>query len=484
MAIEIVMPKLGWTMEEGTLVEWMKQDGDAVQPGDIMFTIESDKALQEVESFEAGIFRIPPDSDVVGKALPVGTVLAYIVQAGEAAPFENIPPPQPSPVNEGGSKIPPPQPTLDTFAGSVLQQPIATGEGASQPNYSLPPSLVQNGNGVLPNISPRARRVAHELGIDWTNLKGSGRTGRIVERDVRAAAEAVPAMVSAPQISPVARRAAEELGVDVSALAAQMPGQRITREHVERAAQPPIPAPAGTSPISANETRTPIPRLRQVIAERMSASSQTTAPVTLTTEVDASELVNLRQGLKATGQSDTRPVPSYNDLLAKLVGEALAQHPQLNARIDGDSIVTSETVNMGFAVDTERGLFVPVVRDIRNKSIRQITAEGVRLVASAREGSLKSEDMNGGTFTITNLGMYEIDAFTPIINLPQCAILGVGRIVAKQVVMDAEAEKVAIRQMMFLSLTFDHRLVDGAPAARFLQTVKRFIEQPYLWLVN
>ncbi len=459
MAIEIVMPKLGWTMEEGTLVEWMKQDGETVHAGDIMFTVESDKALQEVESFEDGIFRIPPDSDVLGKTVPVGTVLAYITKVGEASPFEQIPPPQPS--------------------------PIATEEGASQgtPNYSMPPSLVQNGAHELPNISPRARRVAHELGVEWANVKGSGRTGRIVERDIRAAASVVSASATAPQISPVARRAAEELGVDVSALAAQMPGQRITREHVERAAQPPaaVSIPAATAQ---NETRTPIPRLRQVIAERMSASSQTTAPVTLTTEVDATELVKLRQGLKATGQSDTRPVPSYNDLLAKLVGEALTQHPQLNARIEGDSIVTSNTVNMGFAVDTERGLFVPVVRDIRNKSIRQIAAEGVRLVANAREGSLKSDDMNGGTFTITNLGMYEIDAFTPIINLPQCAILGVGRIVPKQVVVDVEAEKVAIRHMMFLSLTFDHRLVDGAPAARFLQQVKRFIEQPYLWLIN
>lgn len=480
MAIEIVMPKLGWTMEEGTLVEWMKQDGETIHAGDIMFTVESDKALQEVESFEDGVFRIPPNSDVLGKTVAVGTVLAYITKAGEAAPFEQASQPT------SAAQEPLPQPTLDTFAGSVLQQPVNdggsnTGNTQNTPNYSLPSSLVQNGNGSLPNISPRARRVAHELGVDWVNVKGSGRTGRIVERDIRAAASAMPTVASAPQISPVAKRAAEELGVDVSALAAQMPGQRITREHVEKAAQP----AAASIPVAAqNETRTPIPRLRQVIAERMGASSQTTAPVTLTTEVDATELVKLRQGLKATGQSDTRPVPSYNDLLAKLVGEALAQHPQLNARIEGDEIVTSNTVNMGFAVDTERGLFVPVVRDIRSKSIRKIAAEGMALVANAREGSLKSEDMNSGTFTITNLGMYEIDAFTPIINLPQCAILGVGRIVAKQVVIDAEAEKVAIRQMMFVSLTFDHRLVDGAPAARFLQTVKRFIEQPYLWLVN
>lgn len=334
---------------------------------------------------------------------------------------------------------------------------------------------------MLPMISPRARRVAHELGVVWATVKGSGRTGRIVERDIRAAAASAP-VASAVQISPVAKRAAEELGVDVNALAAQMPGQRITREHVERAAQPLTaltPALLGQG-----ETRSAIPRVRQVISERMSASSQTTAPVTLTTEVDATELVKLRQGLKNTGKSDNRPVPSYNDLLAKLVAEVLGDHPQLNARFEGNEIVTSSAVNMGFAVDTERGLVVPVVRDVRAKSIRQIAAEGTEFVERARNGALRTEDMSGGTFTITNLGMYEIDAFTPIINLPQCAILGVGRFVPKQVVIDAEAERVAIRQMMFLSLTFDHRLVDGAPAARFLQQVKRYIEQPYLWLLN
>ncbi len=494
MAIEIVMPKLGWTMEEGVLVEWLKHDGDTIQPGEIMFTIESDKALNEVESFEEGIFRIPPDSDVLGKTLPVGSVLAYIVKPGEAAPFEQIPPPQPSPIatGEGANSPaslaaqPPPQSTSATFAGSDRRQP--TGEGGNTPTPTLPHSNrggsntngTQNGKSPMPNISPRARRVAHELGVDWVSLKGSGRTGRIVERDIRAAAANVMSPAAA-QISPVAKRAAENLGVDVDVLAAQMPGQRITREHVERAAQPAASAPVQTA---SPETRTAMPRLRKVIAERMSASSQTTAPVTLTTEVDATELVKLRQGLKATSQSDSRPVPSYNDLLAKLVAEALVEHPQLNARIEGDEIVTSSAINMGFAVDTERGLFVPVVRDILSKSVRQIAAEGTALVQRVRDGSLLPDDLSGGTFTITNLGMYEIDAFTPIINLPQCAILGVGRIVPKQVVVDVEAERVAIRQMLFLSLTFDHRLVDGAPAARFLQQVKRFIEQPYLWLLN
>lgn len=462
MAIEIVMPRLGWTMEEGTLVEWLKQDGDSVQPGEIMFIIESDKALNEVESFESGIFRIPPDSDVLGKTVPVGTLLAYIVQPGEPAPFE-----------QGKT-------TNSSAAG------VAT-RSESQVATSTPMvSAIQAEKGFgrrngTPTISPRARRIAHELGVDWMRLKGSGRTGRIVESDVRAAASLVAQSVPA-QVSPVAKRAADDLGVDIAALAERMHGQRITREHVERAAQR-SDSPVSAQPIAA-ETRVAMPRLRQVIAERMSASAHTTAPVTLTTEVDATELVKMRRGLKAASQSDPRPIPSYNDLLAKLVSEVLAEHPQLNARIDGAEIVTSSAINIGFAIDTERGLVVPVVRDVRSKSIRQIAAEGAVLVEKTRNGALRPDDLNGGTFTITNLGMYEIDAFTPIINLPQCAILGVGRIVPKQVVIDAETEQVAIRHMLFLSLTFDHRLVDGAPAARFLQQIKRYIEQPYLWLMN
>lgn len=462
MATEIVMPRLGWTMEEGTLVEWIKHDGDPVKVGDIMFVVESDKALNEVESFEDGIFRIPPGSDVLGKTLPVGTILAYVTKPGEPLPFdrEHVP-------------LPDSPPAADEFA--AIQQAVQTTPPLSKADLSSP-----SVGSTRPTISPRARRVAQALGVDWVTLNGSGRTGRIVERDVRAAAKS--AERSAAQISPVARRAADELGVNVEALAAQMPGQRITREHVERAAQP---VSAVSSPAASAEViRVPLSRVRQVIAERMTTSAHTTAPVTLTTEVDATELVNVRQGLKAAGQADTRPVPSYNDLMAKLVAEVLREHPQLNARIEGDDMVLSDAVHMGFAVDTERGLLVPVVRNIGRKTVRQIAEESAVLVERARNNSLRSEDLAGGTFTITNLGMYEIDAFTPIINLPQCAILGIGRIVPKQVVIAAEAERVAIRQMLFLSLTFDHRLVDGAPAARFLQQVKRYIEQPYLWLLN
>jgi pyruvate dehydrogenase E2 component (dihydrolipoamide acetyltransferase) len=341
-------------------------------------------------------------------------------------------------------------------------------------------------------ISPRARRVAHELGVDWMGIKGSGRTGRIVERDVRAYAAQQPAAVAAPtsvespaitaiNISPLARRVADELGVDLGKLTAAMPGKRIERADVERFASRTIEL-AVPSPSAVQGTRSPIPNVRRIIADRMATSAHTTAPVTLTTEVDASELVQLRKQLKA--QAGNQIIPAYTDLLAKLVAHALAEHPMLNARFDGNDIVQSEAVHIGLAVDTERGLLVPVIRDAQAKSIRQIAQTSADLAERARAGKLTPDEMQGSTFSITNLGMYEIDAFTPIINLPECAILGVGRIVPKQVVIDVESEQVAIRHMLFLSLTFDHRLVDGAPAARFLQRIKQFIEQPYLWLIN
>jgi pyruvate dehydrogenase E2 component (dihydrolipoamide acetyltransferase) len=341
--------------------------------------------------------------------------------------------------------------------------------------------------GELPAVSPRARRVASELGVDWTMLKGSGHTGRIVEKDVRAAAAnrsaaSIPAPQGAAQASPIAQRVARDLGVDLGSVAAQIPGERVTREDVERyASRQPAAAP---STLPGIETRTPVSSVRRVIAERMSASAHTTAPVTLTTEVDATELVHLRQQLKDLTGVDPRPVPSYNDLFIKLLAHALTEHPALNTRLEGDQIVMPSAVHIGVAVDTERGLLVPVIHDVQAKTIRQIAGDSAALAEKARTGTLAPDDLHGGTFTMTNLGMYEIDAFTPIINLPECAILGVGRVVPKQVVIDAETEKVAIRQMMFLSLTFDHRLVDGAPAARFLQRLKQLVEKPYLWLVG
>src|SRR5258705_1215613 len=454
MAVEIIMPRFGWTMEEGLLAEWTKHDGDPIKVGDILFTVESDKALNEVESFETGILRIPPNAPQAGATVKVGALLAYVVQPGEAAPFEG----QSMPAAEAIAMETAAAPTSVTASAA----PSAT--TASRPNERH-------------TVSPRARRIAGELGVDLAQLSGTGRTGRIVERDVRAASAPRPAR---PEVkaSPLARRAAAELGVDLEQLASAKPGMRLERADVEAAARMTASAPPRSEPA------TPISGVRRVIAERMMAGVHTTAPVTLTTEVDATELVRLRGQLKNDQAASAQPVPSYTDLMARLVSHALGEHPALNARLDGEAITQSAAVHIGLAVDTERGLLVPVLRDVQSKGLRQIARESAGLVDRARAGKLAADDMRGSTFSITNLGMYDIDAFTPIINLPECAILGLGRIVPKQVVVDAAAERVAIRQMLFLSLTFDHRLVDGAPAARGLQRIKQLIEQPYLWLVT
>jgi pyruvate dehydrogenase E2 component (dihydrolipoamide acetyltransferase) len=224
--------------------------------------------------------------------------------------------------------------------------------------------------------------------------------------------------------------------------------------------------------------------MRRSIAEHMSMGVHTAAPVTLTCEVDATQLVLLRSQLKEEARSDGRPAPSYNDMLAKIAAQALLEHPQINACLDGDEVVSFSSAHVAIAVDTDRGLLAPVLKDVQEKSLRQVAQESAALIERTRLGTTSHDELQGGTFTITNLGAFEIEAFTPIINMPQCAILGVGQIIPKQVVVDVEKEQVVIQQRMALSLSFDHRLVDGVQAARFLQRIKRLIEKPFLWLAG
>ncbi len=403
MAIEVVMPRLGWNMEAGTVVEWLKQDGDRVNAGEMLFLVESDKATTEVESLDGGILRIPGNELRVGEELPVGTVLAYLVAEGENVPAK--------------------------------QQPAASSQ---QPANGAQPSVLS----PSPSASPRAIRVAAELGVDWTKLTGTGGGGRIVERDVRAAME---------QAVPVAQA-------------------------VSAVASPDKPTPETAA--------APMSQMRRIIGERMAQSARTVAPVTLTTEADGTALVRLRTEIGTALAGSAMPVPSYNDLLARLVALALGEHPDMNASLADGGIVRHDAAHIGIAVDTDRGLLVPVIRDAQTKSVQTIATEAARLIERTRAGKAMRDELSGGTFTITNLGMYDIDAFTPIINLPECAILGVGRIVARPVVVDEAATTIAVRRMMTLSLTFDHRVVDGAPAARFLKRVKQFVEQPMLWLTR
>ncbi|MEZ4864710.1 MAG: 2-oxo acid dehydrogenase subunit E2 [Caldilineaceae bacterium] len=460
MAIEIRMPRLGWTMEEGIFGEWLKGDGDAVKAGDFLFTIEGDKATQEIEAFDDGILRLPPNAAKPGDVIPVGVILAYMVAPGEAPPF----------TAQQQNKQP---------ASGVVAVQTATQHATRNTQHATRSSAP---------ISPRARRIAKELGVDWSTLTGSGRTGRIVERDVRAAAASAAQPAAAPEekvrATPIAVRMAQEAGIDLMELAAQKLGERIDRADVEAAiaartsvpAAPPATTPPTTTP-PATET-IPVTTVRRLIAQRMSESAQSTAAVTLTTEVDAAELVALRKQLKAAFGADA---PTYNDLFAKLTAVALQEHPLLNARWQGDEIVLNREIHIGLAVDTSEGLLVPVLRNVESQSLRALATQAKTLIEKAQTHKLSAAELQGGTFTITNLGSYNIDAFTPIINPPQCAILGVGRIAKKPAVVD---DQIVAREMVALSLTFDHRVVDGAPAARFLDRVRQLVATPVLWLVG
>ena len=458
MAYEVTMPRLGWTMEEGVFGEWLKQDGEEVQAGDLLFTVEGDKATQEVEVFEGGILHLPPNAPASGDVIPVGALLAYIVQAGESPPEVSAQAAQP--VAQTGAE--------HASREAAPESPSATKAMATR-------SPAADGRST-PSISPRARRVAGELDVDWTRLTGSGRTGRIVERDVRAAA-ALQAEEIVVDATPVARRMAAQAGIDLATLAASRQGGRIQREDVEAAIAARERQPAETGAVATQLV--PLTRIRQITAQRMAESVRTTAPVTLTTEADATELVALRQQLKDSYARRGLAVPSYNDIYLKLTAAALQEHPTLNASWSDDGLLLHSDIHIGFAVDTDEGLLAPVLRDVAAKSLRQIATESNSLIEGARQQRLGHEAMQGGTFTITNLGMYGIDAFTPIINLPQAAILGIGRIVCKPAVHNGE---VVPRQMVVLSLTFDHRVVDGGPAARFLNTVREYVSEPILWL--
>jgi pyruvate dehydrogenase E2 component (dihydrolipoamide acetyltransferase) len=471
MATEIRMPRLGWTMEEGIFGEWLKHDGDKIQAGDFLFTIEGDKATQEIEAFDSGILRIPPNAAKPGDLITVGTVLAYTVRLGESFDFENK------------------STTTATTLAVAPQEATAAVAASAEQSKIQNLKLVLEGSKIA--ISPRARRVANELGVDWSGLTGSGSTGRIVERDIRAAAalaatKAVEQPAAEPEekvrATPIAVRMAQEAGIDLAELAAQKPGVRIDRADVEAAIAAQTitsSAPPATTPPAAETI--PVTNIRRLIAQRMLESAQGTASVTLTTEIDATALVKLREELKAAFAPRGYAVPSYNDLFAKLTAVALQEHPLLNARWQGDEIVLNKAVHMGIAVDTPEGLLVPVVRNVHSQNLREIAAQSKALIEKALARKLSAAELQDGTFTITNLGIYNIDAFTPIINPPQCAILGIGRIVKKPAVV---GEKIKARDMVALSLTFDHRIVDGAPAARFLDLVRQLIQTPVLWLAG
>ena len=324
--------------------------------------------------------------------------------------------------------------------------------------------------------SPNARRVARELGVDLAAVTGSGPGGRVVSEDVEAAAArtAAPAARApatpgaAAAVSPIVRRRAGELGVDLAGVRGSGPGGRVLRADVEAAAGPAAGPAAGE--------RIPLTGMRGTIARRMHRSLQEMAQLTLVTDVEAGPMVELRRRLAGEWGDADLPVPGYTDLVVKATALALRDHPRLNATIAGDHIELLTAIDVGLAVALDDGLVVPVVRAADALPLDRLARETARLADAARVGALTRADVEGGTFTVSPLGMFGIDAFTPVVNPPNVAILGVGRI-RPEVVPDGEGG-FAVAERMTLSLTIDHRAVDGAPGARFLQTVAALLAAP------
>ena len=353
-------------MEEGTFADWLKAPGEQVQSGDPLFSLESDKVTMEVESLDSGVLYLRPDAPQAGTVVKPGQLIGYLLAVGEAPP--------------------------DTL-----------------PSDPLPPEVAEV------SVTPRASRVAADLGVNPTELQGSGAGGRVRERDVRAVAQ-----------------------------------------------EPAI------------EQVIPINSTRRATATRMMESHLQTAPVTLTRRVDASRLVALRNRWKLALQPSA--APSFNDIVTKLVGAALQRHPMLGTQWDGDQLKLPSEIHIGLAVDTDNGLLVPVIRNVPDLTMEDLARCSRGLIAAARERSIRANDLQGAVFTISSLGPFGVEAFTPIINFPQTAVLGLGAIRWDPVVLPSG--QIVAREQMTLSLSFDHRVVDGAPAARFLATIAELIEEP------
>ncbi|HEY3289402.1 MAG TPA: dihydrolipoamide acetyltransferase family protein [Anaerolineae bacterium] len=456
------MPKVGLTMTEGSIVQWHKRGGDFVRKGELIFTFETEKSTLEFESPVEGVIEriLVPVGQVTACFTPVAVIGEKTEDRGQKSEVRD------QKEEARGKK---------QEARGVMQEAGSRRHDARSeaPDVVNRASTISNLQSPIPSlrraISPRARMRARDKGIDLNDVNGSRPDGVVLERDV-AAYKAPPLPVRA---TPVAERIAAEKGIDLASITGSGRDGMITREDVVAEGQ----RSKGRGQIAEGNgvAMQPITPARRITAQRVAESARNIPHVTLTSEADATALVSAREQLNA--ELDEKV--SYNALLLAIIARALREHPQLNAYWADGRVGLYQSINIGIAVDTPRGLYVPVVRDATRPLI-QLHNAIVEVTARTMAGNVTGDDFAEGTFTMTNLGMYEIDAFTPIINQPQAAILGVGRIIARPV---AIGEQVAVRQMMMLSLSFDHRVVDGAPAAKFLQRVKALIERPFALLV-
>ncbi|MFL8938331.1 2-oxo acid dehydrogenase subunit E2 [Rossellomorea oryzaecorticis] len=442
MAKEIFMPKLSSTMEVGTVLQWFKEEGDSVEIGDPLFEIMTDKINIEVEAYEEGtlIKRYFKEDDEVA----VNHVIGYIGTQGEKVP--DAPPGESDGTEQEVNESSQPAPEKVR-----TEEEITSGEKGKV------------------RATPAARRAARESGVALLEVEGSGPNGRIHETDVAAFLHAGREVKKA---TPLARKVAKAKGVSVADVEGSGPRGKVYRKDIERQLQEPS---AQQQP-----ARVKMEGIRKIVANRMVESKASAPHVTLTSEVDMAAAIKMREQLLAKIEKKTGYRISYTEIIVKAAAHVLKDHPGINVSLDGDYITYHESVNIGLAVAVENGLLVPVVKEADQKGLAALTEKCKTLGKAARENKLKPDDMKGGTFTISNLGMYAVDAFTPVINQPESAILGVGRIQEKPAGVNG---KIELRPMMSVSLSFDHRVIDGAPAAAFLTDLKTVLEQPFELLV-
>lgn len=438
MAELIIMPKLGLTMTEGTVSNWRKDEGDNVNAGEVLFDVETDKLTNEVEAISSGVLRkIFVKEGVVGVLKPlaiIGTAEEDIsgLIGGEPAAETNIP-----------------EDSKSASKAAVSDNNVAS---------------VSNEGGRI-KASPRARKLAEEINVDLSLVTGTGPQGRITEKDIQDFAENFKARKV--KVSPAAAKIAADLDVDLSKI---NKSGRIMKDDVY-AYRKNEDLLAFADP---KEERKPMSAMRKVIAKRMLASQEISSMVTFNLKVDTTNLSTLRNQLKNFGKI------TFTDLLVKIIAKLLLEFPILNCSIDNNELIFRNYVSIGVAVALEDGLVVPVVRYANKKGLGDISKEIKELAAKARSNDLVSEDLTGGTFTVTNLGMYGMESFTPIINQPEVAILGVNAIIDTPVVVSGQ---VVIKPLMNLSLTADHRAVDGSVAAQFMARLREYIENPAMLLL-
>lgn len=454
MPIEISMPKLSDTMTDGTLVKWLKKEGDKIKPGDIIAEVETDKATQELEAFEAGI--IAKQVVAEGAKVPVGGVIVVVAKDGEdaksiganykasAAPVAKAEPESKSAESKPAAPAPeetaPPEHRVAAATPNVPDAPSA----GALPKAEFDEGYEQTaagGHGKM-RISPLARRLAEEKGVDLSRVRGTGPDGRIVKRDILEAA------ANPPAVAPVASS--------------------------PRSA---APALAPKAPLAKLENKTiPLSSMRQTIARRLVQSKQTIPHFYVSIDVQMDKLLDLR---KQANEQLAPEKTSVTDFVIKAVAVAITRIPAINASFTDAAIIQHGSVDLGIAVSIDDGLVVPVLRQAHAKSVRQISGELKNLADLARSKKLKAQDMTGSTFTISNMGMFGIKDFQAIVNPPESAILAVGGTEWRPIVKEVGGKKEIVpAQVMTLTLSVDHRVVDGAVGARFLTELKNIIENP------